>query len=182
METKILTIPTANVNDELRVRQAFGWRLSQASARSFATSGNMLGVGSHVGGGIVVGGGQVQLHNAHFTDIVLERASNPRIQGLAELENRYDSVQYRPQVSHWSTVIVAALVFGVGLFGGIAVAVQFGMDPNQSISPAFFLVPAAMGIALGVLVTGLRQRRRTEYNRRVEAQQQQILQATGAFT
>jgi hypothetical protein len=179
METRVLTVPVHSVNDELAVRQVFGWQLSQTSARSFATGGGMVGVGAHVGGGLVVGGGQVMMNNAHFTDLVLQRPPGARSQWLAGLEEQYDSVSYKPNAPYWVVAAVAAVVFIVGLMAGAAISVALG-NGEDAISPYVFIVPLFVGIGLGVLARLAMQRRRTAANQAAEAYQMRIInQARG---
>lgn len=181
VETRILTVPTANANDELRVRQTFGWQLAQASARSFATGAGVVGGATDIGGAYL-GAAHVNMHNAHYTDLTLIRHASPRNQWLANLEESYDSITFLPNASHWLTVIIAGVVFAIGLFGSAGVASALGKG-DESVSPLRFLIPLAVGIVLGVLATNARQRRRIAENQRREAVQLKILnQARGART
>lgn len=178
IETRILTVPTMNVNDELRVRQAFGWQLAQTSARSFATGAGVLGGATDIGGGYI-GAARVNVQNAHYTDLTLQRHASPRNQWLANLEESYDSIQFLPDASHWVTVAIAGLVFALGLFGSAAISSALG-NGDDSVSPLMFLLPLAVGIVLGALITNARQRRRVKENQRREAVQLKILnQARG---
>lgn len=178
IETRILTVPTSNVNDELRVRQAFGWQLAQTSARSFATGAGVIGGATDIGGAYL-GAAHVNMHNAHCTDLTLQRQDTPRNRWLANLEESYDSIQYLSNASHWVTVAIAGLVFVVGLFGWVALTTGPG-EGSEPVSMATFLVPLALGIALGVFVTNRRQRSRVKENERREAVQLRILnQARG---
>lgn len=174
-ETRVLTVPLQSVNDELAVRQAFGWHLAQTSSRSFATGGSFVGVGAEVGSGLVVGGGQVSLNSAHYTDLVLQRATGSRAEWLARLEQQYDAIAFKPDASYWIVVIFAAVIFGVGLFGGAAVTVSMG-NGNDSVSPMLFLLPLITGIIVGILVRSAIQRRRIAANQEAERQQLQIIE------
>lgn len=171
-------MPTASVNDELRVRQAFGWQLVQASARSFATGGNVAVAATDVGG-VMVGSGHIAMQNAHYTDLTLYRPWSAHSSRMSELEARYDAVTFVPDASHWSTAIVAGLVFIVGLFGSAGVASALGRG-DAPLHPLMFLAPLAVGILLGVLVTRRRQANRDQINSRSERKQLAILnQARG---
>lgn len=173
LETKILTVPTMNVNDELQVRQAFGWRLAQASARSFATGGQMVGGGVEVGGGLVVGGGQMVMNNAHYTDLVLHRPPSPRVLQLADLERKYDAVQFRPDVAHSVTALVGFVLFGVAVYSWLGLTELFGI----AFSGWNIFGPVLLGAAGGLLVRQALQKRRVQSNLQAERHQLQLIEA-----
>src|ERR1041385_47962 len=173
-ETRILTVPQGQVKGELQVRQAFGWNLAQTSARSFATGASVLGGATEIGGGTYLAGGQVLVRNAHLTDLTLQRHASPRSQRLAHLEHQYDSIQFKPNASGWIIVIVAGLVFGIGLFGGAALVAALGHG-GDGVSPMLFLGPAIVGVILGVLVRNWVQRGRAKAHEAAERRQESLL-------
>jgi hypothetical protein len=116
IETEIFTVAAAAANEEIKVRQAFGWNLVGTSARSYATGGTIVGGG--MGASIAVGGGTMQFDVRHLTDLTMERAMDARRPKLRALENEYDSLAFKD-------------TFGIAAWGALA---------------AFIAIPAAASI------------------------------------
>jgi hypothetical protein len=105
IETKVLTVPQDFVNDQIQVRQDFGWTVQGTSARSFATSITGGGASRQVGH-YNVGVGRAWVQNRHLTDITLQRPVTEQTAELQALEERYDELpsQLMPRASALPTM------------------------------------------------------------------------------
>jgi hypothetical protein len=119
-ETQIFTVYQDDANDELRFRQAFGWMLQSTTARSYNSSGNIVGGG--FGDGVSVGGGHISFKTQHKTDLVMLRRLDSRGQKLRDLEQQYHNLPLGdPGVSVRKPAGIAfgAIVVVVALAGGL---------------------------------------------------------------
>ncbi|HUR62123.1 MAG TPA: hypothetical protein VM286_07145 [Candidatus Thermoplasmatota archaeon] len=180
IETRIVTVPSAFVNDELSVRQTFGWQLIQSSARSFSANGTIVGLGTD-GSGLNLGAGRLYLNNEHHTDLILRRKLTPRNQQLRSIEAEYDSVLFLPPASSWPGFALGAVAWIAGLVATAVILVDSGQG-SDSVNPLIFAFPFAPAIALGIILNRIRSKGRARHNLEAEARQQVLLhQAAGAL-
>lgn len=92
-ETTIRTVQTANVDNELGLAFTFGWTLQGSSARSYPTSGVVVGTG-YAPSRFGVGAAGVVMRNEHQTDLHLERVLDGKGLKLRELEQQFDGVNF----------------------------------------------------------------------------------------
>lgn len=170
-EVKVVTVSHDSVNDEIRLRAAFGWTVAAASARSFATHADAAFVGAG-GSHVFAGGGRMAMHNVHYVDLTLHRVPSPRNLQLAELERQYDAAGPQPVPRlGWN-------LFG-WLLGGYLAAVLVAVVALENAPTS---VAWGVGIVLGVGVTALliaawvrRRRRALASNQQAAATRQAIL-------